>query len=45
MNEEFVKRYKVQQKPMMKQVQESEHPLGYHIDYVSLTEQMYNEKF
>ena len=41
MNEEFVKRYKVQQKPIMKQVQESEHPLGYHIDYVSLTEQMY----
>lgn len=45
MNEEFVKRYKVQQKPIMKQVQESEHPLGYHIDYVSLTEQMYNENF
>ena len=41
MNEEFVKRYKVQQKPMLKQVQESEHPLGYHIDYISLTEQMY----
>ena len=43
MNEEFVKRYKVQQKPIMKQVQESEHPLGYHVDYVSLTEQLYNE--
>lgn len=43
MNEEFVKRYKVTQKPIMKQVKESEHPLGYTVDYISLTEQLYNE--
>ena len=42
MNEEFVKRYKVSQKPVMREVQESEHPLGYHVDYISLTEQLYN---
>ena len=42
-NEEFVKRYKISQKPIMKEVHESEHPLGYSIDYIKLTEQLYNE--
>ena len=41
MNEEFVRRYKVQQKPIMKPVQESEHPLGYTMDHAALLEQMY----
>lgn len=39
-NEEFVKNYKIQQKQVMMPVEESEHPLGYKIDYVKLTEQM-----
>lgn len=42
MNEEFVKRYKVSQKPIMKPVNESEHPLGYHMDYVKMLEQTYD---
>ena len=42
MNEEFVRRYKVQQKPIMKPVQESEHPLGYTMDHAALLEQMYD---
>ena len=42
MNEEFVRRYKVAQKPIMKPVQESEHPLGYHMDYAKILEQTYN---
>lgn len=42
MNEEFVKRYKVSQKPIMKPVNESEHPLGYHMDYVKMLEQSYD---
>ena len=41
MNEEFVRRYKVQQKPIMKPVKESAHPLGYTIDHAALLEQMY----
>lgn len=41
MNEEFVRRFKVQQKPVMKQVQETEHPLGYTIDHAAILEQMY----
>ena len=41
MNEEFVKRYKISQKPIMKPVQESEHPLGYTIDHAKILEQMY----
>lgn len=41
MNEEFVKRYKISQKPIMKSVQESEHPLGYTIDHAKILEQMY----
>ena len=40
-NEEFVRKYKVEQKPVMKPVQESAHPLGYSIDYVKLLEQTY----
>lgn len=42
MNEEFVKRYKVSQKPIMKPVNESEHPLGYRMDYVKMLEQTYD---
>ena len=42
MDEEFVRRYKVQQKPIMKPVQESEHPLGYTMDHAALLEQMYD---
>lgn len=42
MNEEFVKRYKISQKPIMKPVNESEHPLGYHMDYVKMLEQTYD---
>ena len=42
MNEEFVRRYKVAQKPIMKPVQESEHPLGYHMDYAKILVQTYD---
>ena len=41
MNEEFVKRYNVTQKPVMNKVQESTNPLGYSMDYIKLTEQLY----
>ena len=41
MNEEFVRRYKVQQKPIMRPVQESEHPLGYTIDHAAILEKIY----
>lgn len=42
MNEEFVRRYKVAQKPVMKAVTETEHPLGYTVDHAAILEQMYN---
>jgi hypothetical protein len=41
MNEEFVKKFKAAQKPVQKTVMESENPLGYHLDYVALTEELY----
>lgn len=40
--EEFIKNYKIQQKEQQMTVSESTHPLGYSIDYVKLTEQMYD---
>ena len=40
--EEFIKNYKIQQQEQQMTVTESTHPLGYSIDYVKLTEQMYD---
>ena len=37
--EEFIKNFKVQQKEQQMTVNESQHPLGYSIDYIKLTEQ------
>ena len=39
-NEEFVEQYKIQQKQLMQPIEESEHPLGYKMDYVKMTEHM-----
>ena len=41
MNEEFVKRYKVQQKPNAQTTNESAN-LGYNMDYIKLTEEYYD---
>ena len=41
MNEEFVKRYKIQQKPLTES-QKASNPLGYSMDYVTMTEELYD---
>lgn len=41
--EEFIKNFKVQQKQQQMTVNESQHPLGYSIDYIKLTEQQMYE--